>query len=158
MMMHARNAAVAADLAAAGIDTGIRVLDSAAHTAQVAADQLGVDVGAIANSLVFAADGAPILIMTSGAHRVDTAFVARTLGYAQISRAAPQMVREATGQVIGGVAPCGHPAPVTTYVDTALREHPVLWAAGGTADSMFPLTFEQLLDLTHAKEISVESH
>lgn len=154
--MHARNDAVTRDLRAAGIDAEIRVLDTGVHTARDAAAHLDVEVGAIANSLVFAADGDPILIMTSGAHRVDTDHTAQVIGCAEIARATPDMVREATGQIIGGVAPCGHPAPVTTYVDTALREFPVIWAAGGTADTMVPLTYEQLLTVTQGREISVE--
>jgi peptidyl-dipeptidase Dcp len=155
-MRHERNAAVARDLAAAGIEAEMRFLDAETHTAKAAAEHLGVELGAIANSLVFAADGAPVLIMTSGAHRVDTKCVAARLGFERLKRADPDMVRAATGQVIGGVAPCGHPHPVETYVDIALAEFPVIWAAGGTADSLFPLRYDQLLALTRGREISVE--
>lgn len=155
-MRHERNAAVARDLAAAGIETEMRFLDAQTHTARAAAEHLGVELGAIANSLVFSADGEPVLIMTSGAHRVDTKSVAARLGCDKLKRADPEMVRAATGQVIGGVAPCGHPNPIETYVDTALAEFPVVWAAGGTADSLFPLRYDQLLALTRGREISVE--
>lgn len=153
--MHARTEAVIRDLRARGIDSEVRELETGAHTAQEAADHLGVELGAIANSLVFAADDEPILIMTSGAHRVDTDHTARELGYTRIGRAKPEMVRAATGQIIGGVAPCGHPAPLTTYVDTALRAFPVIWAAGGTPDTMVPLTYDELLAVTEGREISV---
>ncbi len=159
--MHARNEAVERALRAAGINSEIRFLAAATPTAQAAADHLGVDVGAIANSLIFAvtaADGAdsPVLIMTSGAHRVDTDFVAEQLGVNSLGRAAPALVKEATGQVIGGVAPAGHPRPIRTFVDRALAAHPVLWAAGGTPESMVDMTYQQLLTLTHGKEIDVE--
>src|SRR5689334_19611199 len=86
----------------------VRVLPESAPTAAAAAAQLGCEVGAIANSLVFAADGAPLLVMTSGAHRVDTARVAALVGAAVVARADAKSVHAWTGQVIGGVAPVGH--------------------------------------------------
>src|SRR5579871_993668 len=97
-------AAVLRDLGVAG---QVRVLPEPAPTAAAAAAQLGCEVGAIANSLVFSADGTPLLIMTSGAHRVDTARVAAACGFAAVRRADPDFVRTATGQAIGGVAPVG---------------------------------------------------
>src|SRR6266849_198605 len=90
-------AAVLRDLGVAG---AVRELPESAPTAAAAAAQLGCEVGAIANSLVFSADGAPLLVMTSGAHRVDTAKVAALLGVAVVARADPEFVRAATGQVI----------------------------------------------------------
>ena len=86
-------------------------------TAAAAAAQLGCEVGAIANSLVFDCDGEPLLVMASGAHRVDTTLLAGALGATQIRKASPQLVRSATGQVIGGVAPTGHPGRLRTVVD-----------------------------------------
>ncbi|MFT4052458.1 MAG: YbaK/EbsC family protein [Microbacterium sp.] len=135
-------------LRAAGIDGDIVVLPDAAATAALAAQALGVEVGAIANSLVFISDGEPLLVMTSGAHRVDTAALAVRLGRGSIRRATPEQVREATGQVIGGVAPAGHPAPLVTIVDEALAGFPEIWAAGGTPHTVFPLTFDELVHLT----------
>ena len=114
-----------------------------------------MEVGAIANSLIFSAEGEPVLIMTSGRHRVDTDFVAGLIGLSSLDRADKDLVRTATGQVIGGVAPCGHPQPIPTYVDVALKDYPVLWAAAGTPNSMMPLTYEQLLAITGGKEITV---
>lgn len=152
---HPNQAKVAAVLQAAGIEPQIQLFSEAAPTAASAAEKVGVDVGAIANSLIFSAGGDPVLIMTSGAHRVDTDYVADQLGVAALDRADKDLVREATGQVIGGVAPCGHPTPIPTYVDVALKNHPVLWAAAGTPNSMMPLSYEQLLELTAGKEISV---
>ncbi len=146
--LPARSRLVADRLAEAGIAGTIRVLPDAASTAALAAESLGVEVGAIANSLVFWSDGEPLLVMTSGAHRVDTAALAARLGRGAIGRATPEQVRAATGQAIGGVAPTGHPAPLTTIVDEALAAHPELWAAGGTPHTLFPLTFDELVRLT----------
>ncbi|MFT4220636.1 MAG: YbaK/EbsC family protein [Microbacterium sp.] len=135
-------------LRAAGIPGDIVVLPDAASTAALAAAALGVEVGAIANSLVFWSDGEPLLVMTSGAHRVDTTALAGRLGRGAIARATPEQVRDATGQAIGGVAPAGHPAPITTVVDEALADYPEIWAAGGTPHTVFPLTFDELVRLT----------
>lgn len=135
-------------LRSAGIPGEIVVLPDAASTAALAAAALGVEVGAIANSLVFWSDGEPLLVMTSGAHRVDTAALATRLGRSRIARATVDQVRAATGQAIGGVAPTGHPAPLTTVVDETLAAHPEIWAAGGTPHTVFPLTFDELVRLT----------
>lgn len=151
----ARSALVAEALQQAGIPGAIITLPDAAATAQLAADALGVAVGAIANSLIFWADGAAMLVMTSGAHRVDTVLLAERTGKSAIKRATPNQVREATGQIIGGVAPTGHPAPIETYVDSALAQHDELWAAGGTAHTVFPLTYDQLVALTRGTVVEV---
>jgi prolyl-tRNA editing enzyme YbaK/EbsC (Cys-tRNA(Pro) deacylase) len=143
-----RNSRVAAAVASAGIEPSIKILDADAKTAVAAAEQLGCEVGAIANSLVFECDGEPLLVMSSGAHRVDTDHLARVLGAAEINKANPQFVRSATDQVIGGVAPTGHPSRLRTVVDETLAQYPVVWTAAGTADSVMPLTYEQLLTVT----------
>jgi prolyl-tRNA editing enzyme YbaK/EbsC (Cys-tRNA(Pro) deacylase) len=143
-----RSRIVADRLAEAGIAGEIVVLPDAAATAALAAAALGVEVGAIANSLVFWSEGEPLLVMTSGAHRVDTAALAARLGRGNIARASAEQVRAATGQAIGGVAPTGHPAPLTTVVDEALASFPEIWAAGGTPHTVFPLTFDELVALT----------
>ncbi|MFI6497436.1 YbaK/EbsC family protein [Nonomuraea typhae] len=134
----------------------IVILPEKAPTAATAAAQLGCEVGAIANSLIFDADGAPLLVLTSGAHRVDTELIARTAGAQKVRRATPEFVREATGQPIGGVAPVGHPAPVRTLVDTWLGEHEVVWAAGGHPHTVFPTTFAELLHMTGGTPVDVE--
>lgn len=147
--MHKNCAAVNDALAGAGVAGRVRMLDAAAPTAKAAADQLGVEVGAIANSLVFrTAEGEPLLVMTSGAHRVDTGAVAALVGTAALDRADPEFVRAATGQPIGGVAPVGHPAPLRTVVDVALARFPQVWAAGGVPHAVFPTTFDELVTLT----------
>jgi prolyl-tRNA editing enzyme YbaK/EbsC (Cys-tRNA(Pro) deacylase) len=146
---------VTAALATAGIEPNIRILDADAKTAVAAAQQLGCEVGAIANSLVFDCDGEPLLVMASGAHRVDTGLLARVLGATEIHKADPQLVRGATGQVIGGVAPTGHPSRLRTVVDETLAQYPVIWTAAGTADSVMSMTYEQLLMLTEGKAMPV---
>ena len=126
----------------------VRVLPESAPTAAAAAAQLGCEVGAIANSLVFSADGAPLLVMTSGAHRVDTSRVAALVGAAVVSRADAKSVRAWTGQVIGGVGPVGHPAPIRTLVDVWLAKYDVVWAAGGHPHTVFPTSYDELLRIT----------
>lgn len=135
-------------LRAAGVAGDIVVLPDAASTAVLAAAALGVEVGAIANSLVFWSDDEPLLVMTSGAHRVDTAALAARLGRREIRRASVEQVRAATGQAIGGVAPTGHPAPLSTVVDEDLAGYDTIWAAGGTPHTVFPLSFDELVRLT----------
>ena len=146
--MHANTQRVSDVLAAAGSTGEVRTLSDSARTAALAAEQLAVPVGAIANSLVFLADDEPLLILTSGAHRVDTDRVAATIGAGSVHRASPEVVRAATGQAIGGVGPVGHPAPIRTLVDVALAGHDVVWAAAGTAHTVFSTSFAELLRLT----------
>lgn len=197
---HPAHARLERDLRAAGIDARVVVHPEPLPTAAAAAQHHGVDVGAIANSLVFIAefeeetadaeagetpahslagddaDGRattasaeddpqpaapqvreePVLIMTSGAHRVDTEHTAAVIGARRLKRASPEAVLEATGQPVGGVAPAGHPAHLQTFVDRELRHHAQLWAGGGTVEAMVPLTYTQLVDLTGGKEIDVE--
>ncbi|MGI8645444.1 MAG: YbaK/EbsC family protein [Nocardioides sp.] len=133
----------------------IITLPDSVHTAALAADALGCEVGAIANSLLFDADGNPVLILTSGDHRVDTAKAAATIGVARLRRATPEFVRAHTGQVIGGVSPIGHPSPVPTYLDPWLRRYDEVWAAAGHPAAVFSTTYDELLALTGATEIDV---
>jgi prolyl-tRNA editing enzyme YbaK/EbsC (Cys-tRNA(Pro) deacylase) len=146
--MHPNAERVAAVLREQGADGEIIELPDSARTAQAAAEQLGCEVGAIANSLVFDADGAPLLVLTSGAHRVDTARVAALVGARKVRRATPEFVREHTGQPIGGVAPVGHPAPIRTLVDVWLDKYDRVWAAGGHPHTVFPTSYGELLRVT----------
>lgn len=152
---HAAVRSFRAALARAGASGRIVVLPDSVHTADLAAQALGCEVGAIANSLLFDCAGHPVLILTSGAHRVDTAKVAQDLGLPALRRASPDFVRRHTGQVIGGVSPLDHPAPVPTYLDRALRHHAELWAAAGHPAAVFSTTYDELLALTGATEIDV---
>ncbi|MFL6061108.1 MAG: YbaK/EbsC family protein [Marmoricola sp.] len=138
----------------------IVVLPESVHTAALAAEALGCEVGAIANSLLFVTHdplqgGEPVLVLTSGAHRVDTDKVASIVGVAELRRAKPDFVRDKTGQVIGGVSPFAHPAPIPTYLDTALKQYEVIWAAAGHPAAVFSATYAELLVMTGAQEIEV---
>jgi prolyl-tRNA editing enzyme YbaK/EbsC (Cys-tRNA(Pro) deacylase) len=144
-----------AALAAAGGTGRVVVLPASVHTAALAAEALGCEVGAIANSLVFDTGAGPVLILTSGAHRVDTAKVAADLGVPALRRAGAAYVREHTGQVIGGVSPLDHPRPVPTYLDRTLRGYAEIWAAAGHPAAVFSTTFEEISRMTGAAEIDV---
>lgn len=135
-------------LSVAGVSREIRRLDDSARTAKDAAAALGIEVGQIASSLVFMSDGHPILVIASGAHRVDTHRLATMLEVAEVTKASADEVRAATGFAIGGVAPVGHPEPLRTIVDIALAQHDVVWAAGGHPHYVFPTTYDELLRIT----------
>jgi prolyl-tRNA editing enzyme YbaK/EbsC (Cys-tRNA(Pro) deacylase) len=139
---------VVAALRDGGVEAGVRRFHVPVPTAAAAAAVLGCEVGAIANSLIFDADGAPLLVLASGAHRIDTAKVAALVGAQRVRRANPEFVLTATGQEVGGVAPVGHPAPLRTVVDVDLAAFPVLWAGGGDHHTMFSATYEDLLRVT----------
>ncbi len=133
----------------------IVVLPDSVHTAALAAEALGCEVGAIANSLLFDAEGSPVLILTSGSHRVDTAKVSADHALPTLRRAKPEFVRAHTGQVIGGVSPLNHPEPVPTYLDRSLVRFPEVWAAAGHPAAVFSTTYDELLRMTGATEIDV---
>ncbi|MGW1675823.1 YbaK/EbsC family protein [Saccharopolyspora sp. NPDC002376] len=155
--LPARSQEVARALAAAGVRGEVRELADSTRTAAEAAAALGCDIGAIANSLVFLSDDQPVLVLTSGRHRVDTAALAERWGLDKLHRATPDQVRAATGQVIGGVAPVGHPTPLPTVVDAALSDYPQIWAAAGTPRTVFPTTAAELRNITNATELPVTS-
>ena len=148
---------VRAALALHGHPGGITELPSAVPTAVAAAEQLACPVGAIANSLVFEADGTPLLIVASGCHRVDLKKAASHVGVHKVRRATPEFVLEATGQEVGGVAPIGHPVPLRTLVDTTLADYPQVWAGAGLPHTMFRTTFEELVTLTGGEAVAVGS-
>jgi prolyl-tRNA editing enzyme YbaK/EbsC (Cys-tRNA(Pro) deacylase) len=154
---------VRAALSQLGATGEVVVLDEHARTAQAAAEQLGVGVGQIANSLVFCvADAAepegrrPVLVLTSGAHRVDTEQVAAVLGVERLDRADAGFVRARTGFVIGGVPPVGHTTPVQTLVDVTLASHDVVWAAAGHPRTVFPTRYDELLRITAGQPVEVD--
>jgi prolyl-tRNA editing enzyme YbaK/EbsC (Cys-tRNA(Pro) deacylase) len=153
--MHRNAEHVASTLQALGVGGQVRELPEPAPTAATAAAQLGCPVGAIANSLIFSADGTPLLILTSGAHRVDTGKVAAAAGVAKLGRADPEFVYASTGQRIGGVAPVGHPQPIRTLVDSALASYDVVWAAAGHAHTVFPTSFDELVRITGGTPLEV---
>jgi len=153
--MHRNAERVARQLRALGVAGEVRELPEPAPTAATAAAQLGCGIGAIANSLVFNTGGEPLLILTSGAHRVDTAKVAAELGVEKVRRADPEFVLASTGQAIGGVAPVGHPKPIRTLVDAALQDYEVIWAAAGHVHTVFPTSFAELLRITSGTPLEV---
>ena len=139
----------------AGAPDTVRTFEDKVPTAAAAAAVLGCGVAAITNSLIFELDGAPLLILASGAAKVDTGLVAAQLGSRKIRRATPAFVLEHTGQEVGGVAPVGHPRKLRTILDTSLQEHAVLWAGAGDHNSMFSITYEELRAITNAEELRV---
>ncbi|MDP3711179.1 MAG: YbaK/EbsC family protein [Mycobacteriales bacterium] len=153
--MHPTVERVAGLLRAAGATGEVRELTDSARTAAEAAAALGCEVGAIASSLVFTAGDEPVLVLTSGGHRVDPAVTGALLGVAALGRADADLVRSATGYAIGGVAPIGHPAPLRTLVDVALAEHEVVWAAAGHPHAVFPTSYDELLRLTGGQAAQV---
>lgn len=154
--LHLRVRMVVEALERLGAAGQARLLPDSAHTAAEAARALGTEVGAIVNSLVFDSAGSAVLVLTSGAHRVDTDKVAADHGLGALNRAAPDFVRAHTGQAIGGVSPVGHPAPVRTFVDRWLERHETVWAAAGHPHAVFPTTYAELLKITGAEPIDVE--
>ena len=143
-------------LARAGLDAEIVELPGAARTARAAADYLGCDVGQIANSLVFRAqtsDGA-VLVMSSGAKRVDIARLAALVGE-PVGKADADFVRSRTGFVIGGVAPVGHIGELEKFVDHSLAAYHAIWAAAGHPHTVFRLTYAQLLAITGGAAVDV---
>ncbi|MEV7662402.1 YbaK/EbsC family protein [Paenarthrobacter sp. NPDC089316] len=142
-------------LTASGAEDTVRVFETKVPTAAAAASVLGCDVAAITNSLIFELDGGPLLILASGAARVDTTLVAKLLGTGKIRRAKPEFVLEHTGQEVGGVAPLGHPKPIRTILDATLKEHELLWAGAGDHNSMFSITYNELARITGAEPLKV---
>lgn len=142
-------------LLAAGLPDTVRTFDDDVPTAAAAAQVLGCELGAIANSLVFELEGSPLLILASGAARVDTNLVAEQLDSGRIRRASPEFVLEHTGQRVGGVAPVGHPTPLRTLIDVHLSGYPLLWAGAGDHQSMLSITYEDLARVTDAQPLEV---
>lgn len=143
-------------LARSGLDAEIVELPGAARTARAAADYLGCDVGQIANSLVFRAQtsDSAVLVMSSGAKRVDIARLAALVGE-PVGKADADFVRSRTGFVIGGVAPVGHIGELEKFVDRSLAAYDAIWAAAGHPHTVFRLTYAQLLAITGGAAVDV---
>lgn len=134
-----RNARRVADAAAAaGLPIAIRHVPQGARTASDAAAAIGCDVAQIVKSLVFMADGQPVVALLSGIDRLDTRRMAAELGAAEVRRATGVEARDATGYPIGGVPPLGYLRPLTVLLDAGLLEHAEVWAAAGLPDAVFP--------------------
>lgn len=135
-------------LAALGIATEIVEFPQGTRTAQNAATAIGTTLGQIVKSLVFLADGRPVLVLTSGRNRVDTAKLARAIGANRIERADADRVRAETGFAIGGVPPVGHATPMETFIDQDLLAYDVIFAAAGTPTAIFPIAPGELIRAT----------
>ena len=140
-----------------GIKGQVRVLSESARTAQEAATALGIEVGQIASSLIFKLiDGSPLLIITSGRHRVDTDLVAQTLGIEKLDRVDADYVKEKSGFSIGGVSPVGWiNKPEKILIDEALNDYDIVWAAAGHPHAVYPTTYAELLECTGARPMVV---
>jgi prolyl-tRNA editing enzyme YbaK/EbsC (Cys-tRNA(Pro) deacylase) len=147
---------VSAKLKELGVGGEVHVLSDSARTAQEAADALGILVGQVASSIVFKLDDeSPLLVITSGRHRVDTKIVAEKLGVAKLHRVDADYVKEKSGFSIGGVSPVGWVNPATILIDEALNDYEVVWAAAGHPHSVYPTTYDELIKCTGAKPMVV---
>ncbi len=135
----------------AGSPARVVELPDSAGTSAEAAEALGVGVEQIAKSLVFVADGGPVLVVMRGCDRVDTGRLASHLGAGRVTRADADTVRQATGFPIGGVSPVAHPPGLRVVVDRALAGSPVVWAAAGTPHTVFPTSFEEILGVSRGE-------
>ena len=143
-------------IAAAGMSGTVIALTNSARTAAEAAAALNIEVGQIASSLVFKLpDDSPLLIITSGRHRIDTQLVAKNVGIATLGRADADYVKTVSGFSVGGVAPLGWVSPATILIDEALNDYEVVWAAGGHPHAVFPTTFAELIFCTTARPMIV---
>ena len=135
----------------------IKVLTDSARSAAEAAAALGIEVGQIASSIIFKLpDQSPLLVITSGRHRVDTELVAKQLGEDKLDRVDADYVKEKSGFSIGGVAPIAWiNQPKIVIIDQALNDYEVVWAAAGHPHAVFPTTYSELLKYTRAKAMAV---
>jgi prolyl-tRNA editing enzyme YbaK/EbsC (Cys-tRNA(Pro) deacylase) len=153
--MHQNAARVQEALRANGSSAKIVELADSTRTSAEAAAAIGVDVGQIAKSLVFLADGEPVLVVLSGVDRLDTERLREYLAAGRVTRADAESVRDVTGFPIGGVSPVGHAGGVRIVLDKALAAYPVVWAAAGTPHAVFPTTFSELVAVTGAETADV---
>lgn len=140
-----------------GVKGEINILAETARTANDAANGLGIEVGQIASSLIFKLpSGNPLLIITSGRHRVDTTLVAKNLGVSELTRADANYVKEVSGYSVGGVSPIGWmTTPEITLIDEALNDYEIVWAASGHPHAVYPTSFAELIRCTGAKAMVV---
>jgi prolyl-tRNA editing enzyme YbaK/EbsC (Cys-tRNA(Pro) deacylase) len=140
-----------------GLKGEVTVLSDSARTAQDAASALGIEVGQIASSLVFKLpDDSPLLIITSGRHRVDTDLVAKNFGIEKLGRADADYVKSVSGYSVGGVSPLGWiTKPEITLIDVALNDYDIVWAAAGHPYAVYPTSYFELLEATNARPMIV---
>ncbi|MFC7226820.1 YbaK/EbsC family protein [Salinirubellus salinus] len=154
--MHPRaESFVAAARDSHGFDPHVEEFDAGTRTAADAADAIGCRVAQIASSLVFDADGNLVVVVTSGANRVDEDRLAAVLEADSVEMADADRVKTALGWTIGGVPPICHGSDVPIYVDETLLEFETVWAAAGTPEAVFPVTPAELLELTDGNPVVV---
>ena len=140
---------------ALGLEVTVVRLPDSTRTAPEAARAAGCDVGAIAKSLLFLADGEPVLVICAGDRRVDTGRLAEALGAEQVVMAPASEVRRVTGYAIGGVPPVGHAVHVRTLFDSSLLRWPVIYGAAGAHDALFSVDPRRLLEVSGAEVADV---
>ncbi|MFF8973173.1 YbaK/EbsC family protein [Streptomyces sp. NPDC014995] len=152
---HPRFADALDALGLGDLHTRIRRFPDATRTAAEAADAIGCELSQICKSLIFAADGVPVLVLMDGASRVDVELVRKELGAEKVTRADVDVVRETTGYAIGGVPPFGHRTRTRVLADRGLLAHDVVWAAAGTPYTVFPMAPGELVDRAGATLVDV---
>lgn len=153
--LHPSAQLVANVLQSLGVEGPFREFIVPTKTAVDAASALGCEVGAIASTLVFVVDDDPVVVIKSGAFRVDLEKLREEAGGTKVRQASPDEVRDATGKPIGGVSPVGWPQPLKTFIDDSLRQYENVWAACGTPNAVFCTSFDELLSITGAIVISL---
>ena len=153
--MHPSAQRVAEELRSRGVAGPFREFAASTKTAADAVATLECEVGAIASCLVFVLDGEPVVVIKSGAFRVDTGKFASLVGAENMRRATPDEVRAATGQAIGGVSPVNWPGPLRVYIDGSLADFGRIWSACGTPNAVFETSYAELSALTHAEAIDL---
>jgi len=147
---------VQAALEAGGLDIDVVKLSDSARTAQLAAEAIGTELGSIVKSLVFLADGSPVLVLVAGDRRADPVKLKELLGARRVMIAGAERVKRETGFTIGGVPPVGHLRVLPTWVDESLSRFETVYAAAGHPHAVFPISFEALVQLTdgHVADIT----
>jgi Cys-tRNA(Pro) deacylase len=153
--MHPSARKVAEVLQALGVETEVVEFSQSTRTAQDAAAAIGTTVGQIVKSLLFLADGKPVLALVSGQHRLDTQKLGRAAGASQVERADADTVRAITGYVIGGVPPVGHDRPLPVFMDRDLLQYDVVYAAAGTPQAVFAIAPARLQEITGAQVVDL---
>ncbi|MCI3272482.1 YbaK/EbsC family protein [Streptomyces cylindrosporus] len=142
---HPLFASALEELGLGGLHSRVRRFPDATRTAAEAAAAIGCELSEICKSLIFAADGVPVLVLMDGASRVDVELVREALGAEKVTRAKADVVRETTGYAIGGVPPFGHRTKTRVLADRSLLEHEVVWAAAGNPHAVFPMEPKELV-------------
>src|SRR5512136_34719 len=148
-------ARVQAALEEAGLKITVQELAESTRTAQLAAQALNTELGSIVKSLLFMADGRPVLVLVAGDRRADTWRLKALLQAQKVAIADADTVRRETGFAIGGVPPLGHTQPLTTLIDESLARFSTVYAAAGAPRAVFPIAYATLVEVTHGRVASL---